>query len=317
MSDTSYPVFQHYGTNAQRLAFTPAPPATGQPIYVWYETDTGDTYLYDTSWHLIASAGVSSAITALTGDVTATGPGSVAATLANTAVTPGAYGDATHVAVVTVDAKGRLTAAASTAITFPTDTGITQLTGDVTAGPGSGSQAATIPADTVTFAKMQNIATGKVLGRGSASSGDIEELTPTSGIETTNTPGLRQTVTARTRSVNFVIDGGGSAITTGVKGDFRFPVAGTITKVSLLADQSGSIVVDVWKAAFATGTSPTVANTITAAAKPTISATVNSEDGTLTGWTTSVSAGDCFRINVDSATTVTRVTMALDIVVTG
>jgi hypothetical protein len=54
-SDTSFPTFMHYGTNAARLAFTPVPPATGQPIYIWYATDTGLTWLYDTSWHQITS----------------------------------------------------------------------------------------------------------------------------------------------------------------------------------------------------------------------------------------------------------------------
>lgn len=56
--------------------------------------------------------------------------------------------------------------------------GITQLTGDVTAGPGTGSQAATIPNGTVTYAKMQDVsATSRILGRKSASSGDVEECT--------------------------------------------------------------------------------------------------------------------------------------------
>ncbi len=53
------------------------------------------------------------------------------------------------------------------------------LTGDVTASAGSNTT--TIPNDTVTYAKIQNVsATDKVLGRSTAGAGDIEEITCTS-----------------------------------------------------------------------------------------------------------------------------------------
>lgn len=66
MSDIRYDTYQHYGTNADRLLFVPAPPnpAISQPIYVWYETDTNTVWLYDTSWHLIGGSGSGSISTA-------------------------------------------------------------------------------------------------------------------------------------------------------------------------------------------------------------------------------------------------------------
>jgi hypothetical protein len=62
MSDTSYSVFQHYGTNAERLAFIPSPAVGIQPIYLWYETDTDNFYIYTTSWkgpYSVSGAGIS------------------------------------------------------------------------------------------------------------------------------------------------------------------------------------------------------------------------------------------------------------------
>jgi hypothetical protein len=94
-----------------------------------------------------------------------------------TAVTAGVYGDSTHVAVFEVDDYGRLVNASEVPISFPADTGITQLTGDVEAGPGSGSQAATIPNGTVTFAKMQNFAAKSLAGRTGPGGGVGELLT--------------------------------------------------------------------------------------------------------------------------------------------
>ena len=113
-------------------------------------------------------------------------------------------------------------------------------------------------------------------------------------------------------AIEFVIDGGGLVITTGVKGDVQVPFACTITAATLLADQSGSIVVDIWTDTNA-NYPPTVADSITAAAKPTLSATTKSTDSTLTGWTKSIAVGDILRFNVDSATTIQRVTVVLTV----
>jgi hypothetical protein len=114
-------------------------------------------------------------------------------------------------------------------------------------------------------------------------------------------------------TLEFLIDGAGAAITTGIKGDMRLDFGCTITGWALLADQAGSIVVDLWKAALA-GFPPTSANVITASAKPTLSAADHASSTALTGWTTAVAAGDVLRYNVNSAATVQRVTLALSLV---
>ena len=117
---------------------------------------------------------------------------------------------------------------------------------------------------------------------------------------------------ASANTINFVIDGGGSAITTGIKGDLIVDFACTINSATLLADQSGSIVIDIWKDTYA-NFPPTVADTITAAAKPTLSAALKSQDTTLTGWTTAIAAGATLRFNVDSVATIQRCTLSLKV----
>jgi len=119
-----------------------------------------------------------------------------------------------------------------------------------------------------------------------------------------------QAYKASTSTIQIVIDGGGAAISTGIKGDIEVPFACTIDRVTTLADTSGSIVVDIWKDTYA-NYPPTVADTITASAKPTISSALKSQDSTLTGWTTSIAAGDTLRFNVDSCTSITRAIISL------
>ena len=176
MSDTTYNKFQHYGTNAERLAFIPDPPVgTGlQPIYIWYETDTGDTFLYHTAWIALAGSGI---------------------------VPP-----------------------------------------------------------------------------------------------------------PRTGFIEFLIDGGGSVITTGFKGHIEMPTS-TIEAVTLVGDATGSIVVDLKKDTFP----PSGAVSITSATPPTISGADSSQDNTLTGWTTSFTEGELLEISVPSVATFTKVTLSLKV----
>lgn len=118
--------------------------------------------------------------------------------------------------------------------------------------------------------------------------------------------GVSETCTVIKGTFGITIDGGGTAITTGIKGYVTVPYGMTITGWDILADTSGSIVVDVWKDTYA-NYPPTVADTIAGSEKPTLSTATKNQDASLSTWTTSVTAGDIIGFNVDSATTVTRV----------
>lgn len=120
------------------------------------------------------------------------------------------------------------------------------------------------------------------------------------------------------RFLPIVFDGVGGALITGVKGDVPVhldPFHRTV-KIGgwrLVADQAGDLVIDIWKSDYA-GFPPTVANSITAAAQPTLSGSDKAEDTTLTGWTTDIVPGDILRFHIDSASVVTRATLTLFLV---
>jgi len=104
------------------------------------------------------------------------------------------------------------------------------------------------------------------------------------------------------------IDGIGASPGTGSKGYLQVPFAGTITSWTLLADQSGSAQFTVKKSTY-TGFPTT--SSIVASAQPKLTAAQKNTDSTLTGWTTSIAAGDVLEFVLDSVTTCQRLTLTL------
>lgn len=108
------------------------------------------------------------------------------------------------------------------------------------------------------------------------------------------------------------------ALLTAVNGLYtvEVPYAGVITAARIFGFDStglatsGSAVVDIWKDTYA-NFQPTVADTITASAKPTLSSASKNQDTTLAGWTTAFSAGDIFVFKLESLTTITQVLVQL------
>lgn len=140
----------------------------------------------------------------------------------------------------------------------PVTTAITQLTGDVTAGPGPGSVVATIANNAVTTAKINNLAvtTGKIadaavtyakiqdvsaasrlLGRGSAAgSGDVEEISLGSSLTMS---GTTLNVTAATEiPIHWAFN---SAIT-----NTQFKALPTTYQTLVSAPGSGKTLVPLW-----------------------------------------------------------------------
>ena len=130
--------------------------------------------------------------------------------LATTSVSANSYGSATQVATFTVDAYGRLTAAGNTTIAV-TSSAISDFneaaqdavgtiltdsaTIDFTYNDGTPSITADVIDASITFAKIQNIATDRLIGRDAASSGVTTEIAVTNGLAFTGSNSIGHSTT--------------------------------------------------------------------------------------------------------------------------
>lgn len=135
----------------------------------------------------LALGGLALVRAALTGDITAA-QGSNATTLATVNANVGTFGSATQVSQVTVNGKGLVTAASNVTIS-----GVPAADGDygdvVVSGAGT---VWTIDTNVVTFAKFQQIATDTLLGRDTAGTGDIEQITLNATLSMTGAGALQR-----------------------------------------------------------------------------------------------------------------------------
>jgi hypothetical protein len=110
--------------------------------------------------------------------------------------------------------------------------------------------------------------------------------------------------------ITAVFDAGTSAITGNPEVDVVVPAAGTLTGWTMMANASGTFIVDVWKDVGG-AYPPTDADSIVNGHEPTLSGAYTT-DTDLSDWTSvALTAGDVIRFHVDTVGTVKRVALTL------
>ena len=131
--------------------------------------------------------------------------------------------------------------------------------------------------------------------------------------DVTGLQGALDAKTSQVTALSFTIStNDGSVPAAGTVAYFTLPFAGTFQSWTLEAGAgvAGSAVIDLWRHA---SNKPTVSDTITAAAKPTLTASERNANQPCTGWGTAFTAGDRFAVRVDSAATATVFRLTLNV----
>lgn len=116
-------------------------------------------------------------------------------------------------------------------------------------------------------------------------------------------------------TLDLVISGGGNVITAGTVLYRVIPYAAQVTGWTILADVTGSCVLDVQKTGYQTynpPTHPASGDSIAPSNKPTLSSAISAKSAGPLGWTNIV-AGDVLAIAVSSATSVHQIYLQLNI----
>lgn len=132
------------------------------------------------------------------------------------------------------------------------------------------------------------------------------------GVEPNDAATVSQLGGFDTVALQVQFDGGGAEIEDGQQVRVYCPFPFEIEEWTFGADQSGSIVVDIW-ADTHSNYPPVVGDSIVASAKPTISSAVKAQSSTLTGWDVEVAEDTWLIFNVDSCTSIEAATLCLKV----
>lgn len=114
-----------------------------------------------------------------------------------------------------------------------------------------------------------------------------------------------------TRTINYVVDNGSVAMTTGKKGYLTIDVTGEIESYILISSEVGNLEVDIKKSTFSDFPNT---SSICGGNFPTLSGTNKSSDVNLSGWSKTLNAGDILEYEViNTSTAITRFSIALKV----
>lgn len=113
-------------------------------------------------------------------------------------------------------------------------------------------------------------------------------------------------------TIQVLIDGGGSDLTTGIAAYVEVPGPFTVDTVTLLASSGGQAFIGLWKDTYA-NFPPTSGDTIATSGVPIVSGGQKNQytGASLSGWTLTFAQGDILGVNVHSVSGIQKLTVGL------
>jgi len=152
-----------------------------------------------------------------------------------------------------------------------------------------------------------NITNANLSGTAGITDANLAQITTASKVSWTAVTGF--TIDG---SIQFMVDGGGSVITTGTKGIMTIPFACTLTGWTMLSDISCTATMDVNRQTYANyDAAPT--SIVGGSSVPTITTAVKGQDLDIANWTSvAIAAGDVLEFDVDTNNFAQILTLSLN-----